>query len=131
MYSHPHGMRNSPNFKSGSEYLLPWMVNLTVNTEQWQKDMAFITANNPSTTSCIIGGEYSMSKLRNRRLENVVEGTNTEKVKVKWFTPKRRYTKFAFSYLSGLTMNAGKDIALWLNRPTRRCDTIGRMEHYW
>ncbi|KAI1703720.1 hypothetical protein Ddc_16446 [Ditylenchus destructor] len=42
VYNHASGLRNQPNFKAGSEYLLPWDVHLTVNGEQWDKDMVEI-----------------------------------------------------------------------------------------
>uniref|UniRef100_A0A183BT03 Nonsense-mediated mRNA decay factor SMG8 n=1 Tax=Globodera pallida TaxID=36090 RepID=A0A183BT03_GLOPA len=44
LYNHSTGIRESPNFRSGSEFLLPWSVQLTVRTEQWLRELQFIGA---------------------------------------------------------------------------------------
>ncbi|KAL1236706.1 Nonsense-mediated mRNA decay factor [Trichinella pseudospiralis] len=36
LYTHAHGIRDQPNFTRGSNYLLPWNVNVTVDVKKWQ-----------------------------------------------------------------------------------------------
>lgn len=43
-YSHVAGLR-SPNFKHGSDYLLPLDVFITVNNDEWEEDMKSISKN--------------------------------------------------------------------------------------
>ncbi|KRY12688.1 Protein SMG8, partial [Trichinella patagoniensis] len=39
LYTHAHGIRDQPNFTRGSNYLLPWDVNVTVDVKKWQQWM--------------------------------------------------------------------------------------------
>ncbi|VDK51737.1 unnamed protein product [Anisakis simplex] len=39
IYSHKAGIRDQPNFKNGTQYLLPWDVYLMVDMELWDLDM--------------------------------------------------------------------------------------------
>ncbi|KRZ12676.1 Protein SMG8, partial [Trichinella zimbabwensis] len=36
LYTHAHGIRDQPNFTRGSNYLLPWNVNVAVDVKKWQ-----------------------------------------------------------------------------------------------
>uniref|UniRef100_A0A914EQH7 Nonsense-mediated mRNA decay factor SMG8 n=1 Tax=Acrobeloides nanus TaxID=290746 RepID=A0A914EQH7_9BILA len=72
LYCHASGLRDQPNFKAGSEYLLPLDVHLNVVSEQWEADMRKI-----APTS-----ERNYRRTPRRRLEeDPIAGTNREKVK--------------------------------------------------
>ncbi|KAH7726970.1 Protein smg8 [Aphelenchoides avenae] len=72
LYSHVNGLRDQPNFKPGSEYLLPLDVHLTVISDQWESDMRQIA---PTT-------DRSYRRPRRRLNEDEEAGTNKEKVKL-------------------------------------------------
>jgi protein SMG8 len=72
LYSHANGLRDQPNFKPGSEYLLPLDLHLTVVSEQWESDMRQIA---PQT-------DRNYRRNRRRLLEDAAAGTNKEKIKL-------------------------------------------------
>ncbi|CAK5011728.1 unnamed protein product [Meloidogyne enterolobii] len=75
LYNHSTGIRGhdrTARFRSGSEYLLPWSVRLSVNTERWVREMQLIGAN--PTDQCL------------RNLQNgIAHGRTESNEKVKLF----------------------------------------------
>lgn len=75
LYNHSTGIRETPNFRSGSEFLLPWNIQLTVNTEQWLRELQFIGATPTERTLRTL-------QQQQRRIDRRSETTSKEKVKV-------------------------------------------------
>uniref|UniRef100_A0A0R3RGG9 Nonsense-mediated mRNA decay factor SMG8 n=1 Tax=Elaeophora elaphi TaxID=1147741 RepID=A0A0R3RGG9_9BILA len=67
LYSHKAGLRDMPNFKSGSQFLLPVDVFVTVDPEKWDIDMREI-----------MGDSYGVRSKRNIKISK----GNREKVKI-------------------------------------------------
>ncbi|CAK5006212.1 unnamed protein product [Meloidogyne enterolobii] len=128
LYNHSTGIRGhdrTARFRSGSEYLLPWSVRLSVNTERWVREMQLIGAN--PTDQCL------------RNLQNgIAHGRTESNEKVKLFVgfdyecPRgHRFTcgepfkplKHRKDY-GPLNQDAGPlldaDLPLWLTCPCRK-----------
>ncbi|VDK80342.1 unnamed protein product [Onchocerca ochengi] len=73
LYSHKSGLRDMPNFKNGTQFLLPVDVFVTVDPEKWDIDMKEI-----------MGDSYGV---RSKRSIKVSKG-NREKVKVLYLLAK-------------------------------------------
>ncbi|KAL3077902.1 hypothetical protein niasHS_013431 [Heterodera schachtii] len=76
LYNHSTGIRESPNFRSGSEFLLPWSVQLTVRTEQWLRELQFIGATPTERTF------RTLQQQQQRNFERAAIMTSKEKVKL-------------------------------------------------
>lgn len=74
LYNHSSGIKDSPNFRSGSEFLLPWNVQLTVRTERWLRELQFIGVTPTERTF--------RNFQQQKRSEYQIELTSKEKVKV-------------------------------------------------
>ncbi|VDM38549.1 unnamed protein product [Toxocara canis] len=66
IYSHKAGLRDMPNFKNGSQFLLPWDVYLFVDTEEWDEDMKRIMSDSAShrPRRAIKPGAWSREKVK-------------------------------------------------------------------
>uniref|UniRef100_A0A1I7RMD7 Nonsense-mediated mRNA decay factor SMG8 n=1 Tax=Bursaphelenchus xylophilus TaxID=6326 RepID=A0A1I7RMD7_BURXY len=70
IYIHANGIKDQPNFIKGSDFLLPWDLNLTVKSERWLQGMKEIL-------------KVDRLPWREKRLdEDPAKGTHREKVKL-------------------------------------------------
>uniref|UniRef100_A0A915DNK7 Nonsense-mediated mRNA decay factor SMG8 n=1 Tax=Ditylenchus dipsaci TaxID=166011 RepID=A0A915DNK7_9BILA len=82
LYNHSSGIRSQPNFKAGSEYLLPWDVRFTVDSEQWKTDMESLAQQSGMGKTTNIASSHRRHKRNAEESWNPVFGSTREKVKI-------------------------------------------------